>query len=208
MTHLPCCRRERRRAVQLAVDTGMAERRSVMDARSLRHLDQDVHEGRTGFHDVAGGAGDVGDNGALGAAPGVEQTGLAHVGAPHQGYPQPLLEQLALPRRVQGLLRPPPQRLPSEPHSWHACMCIGCPFDAHLYLCASRPPWGVCARARARVCRAKSAGSHLEGRTFSRFAMLGTRRKSIRLRVLEWDSYSAGRHLDGGGQGCNACGER
>lgn len=60
---------------------------------------------RTGFHDVARGAGDVGDDGALAAAPGVEQAGLADVGAAHQRHPQPPLQQLPLLCRCQRLLQ-------------------------------------------------------------------------------------------------------
>ncbi len=59
----------------------------------------------TGFHNVARGAGDVGHDGALPAAPGVEQAGLADVGAAHQRHAQPPLQQLPLPCRCQRLLQ-------------------------------------------------------------------------------------------------------
>ena len=193
--------------MQFVLVIGIAERRSMTDARSLHHLDQDVHEGRTGFHDVACGASDVGDDGALAAAPGVEQTGLAYVGAPHQGYPQPLPEQLSLPCRVQGPLRPPPiclHSMSSEPHSWHACSP-----HAHSTHTAARLalPRGS-AHEQVHDCREtvqSQLGSDSEG-GHSDVAVPGTRR--IMTRLLEWDSYPTGRHLDGGGQGSNACGER
>ena len=65
----------------------------------------------TCFHDVASCAGDVGDDGALAAGPGVEQAGLADVGAADQRHPQPAVQQLPLPRRRQRILFQSAQRI-------------------------------------------------------------------------------------------------